>query len=281
MSLSATPQTQTADHVQTVNFTGSVTTYASPTSENWQIVDNNSGEVMASGTGSSFSFTPSEGPDSYTATLTVTDAFGLSGTGSVTISVVDNAPNVSLSASPQTQDADQAGAVSFTGSVSGSSNTYSETWQIVDNATGSVVDSGTGENFSFMPTQWTDSYTATMTATDEYGVSGSGSTTIVINDSPPVVNLIVSPPSQYADQAGTFTITASVTAYAPIMSESWQVVDNATGSVVASGTGSTFSFTPGEQPDSYTATMTATDITVCRAREARRLVWSTIRLAFR
>ena len=224
------------------------------------MVDNATGDVVASGWGSSFSFTPGEEPDSYTATMTATDEYGVSGTGSTIISVVDNPPSVSLSASPQTQNAGSVGTVYFSGSVSGSSNTYNESWQVVDNATGDVVASGTGESFSFTPGEDADSYTATMTATDEYNVSGTGSTTIVINDSAPGVSLSATPQTQNADQVGVVNFSASVTAYAPLSSESWQIVDNATGGVVAWGTGETFSFTPGQQPDSYTATFTATDV---------------------
>ena len=210
MSLSADRSSQTVGSVSTVNFTGSVTTNSNYTA-NWSVFDENSQQVVASGSGANFSFTPGQDPATYVATLTATDTYGMSNSVSTSISVSDTAPLVSLSADQPSQIAGLVGTVNFTGNVTASSG-YVANWTIVDLATNQLVSSGAGTSFSFTPGQNPDTYIATLTVTDAYGQTGSASTSVSVSEITPVVSLGVDQPSQTAGSVGNVNFTGNVTA---------------------------------------------------------------------
>ena len=190
-----------------MNFTGSVSA-DSGYDANWTIIDQATDQVVASGPGTSFGFTPGQNPDSYTATLTVTDVYGQTGSASTSISVADTAPIVSLSADQPSQTTGSVGTVNFTGSVSADSS-YTATWSVVDENSQQVVASGSGANFSFTPGQDPNSYVATLTAGDAYGLIGSASSTIVV--APPVgpgITAIGTNGATDGSTDGTITFTA-------------------------------------------------------------------------
>ena len=95
--------------------------------------------------------------------------------------------------------------------------------------------------------------------TDAYGQTGSASTTISVADAAPVVSLGADQPSQTVGSVGNVNFNGNVTSSLGY-DANWTIIDQATNQVVASGTGTTFGFTPGQNPDSYTATLTVTDI---------------------
>ena len=149
-------------------FAGSVSGGTAPYSYGWTFGD---------GSTSSGSPTPSHvyaNPGTYTATLTATDSVGAVGTSSVAVTVNDVAPTVTLTDPPGTVGC----AVSFSASatdispaVQAAGFTYS--WNFGDGST------GTGATTSHIYTS-AGTFTATVTAMDEYGKSGTASGTIVI-----------------------------------------------------------------------------------------------------
>ena len=82
-----------AGSVSAVSFSGEVTA-SSSYNASWQVVDQNTQQVVASGSGTDFNFTPSQNPDIYVATLTATDAQNETSSASVSIGVIDLAQRV-------------------------------------------------------------------------------------------------------------------------------------------------------------------------------------------
>src|SRR5439155_11141757 len=82
---------QTVNEGTAVNLAGTFTDPGSDTSTfNWHVVSSN-GQVVADGSGQSFSFTPND-DGTYTATFTVTDDDGGVGSSSVVVTVNNVAP---------------------------------------------------------------------------------------------------------------------------------------------------------------------------------------------
>ena len=154
----------------TATFAGAVSGGIAPYTYGWTFGD---------GGTSSGSVTPSHvyaNPGNYTATLTVTDALGDIGTSSVLVSVNDVPPTVSLTAPA----AGEAGySESFTASATDISPAdqafgFTYSWSFGDG--GTATGASPSHIFGAAGT-----YTVTVTATDEYGETGTASSTIVIS----------------------------------------------------------------------------------------------------
>ena len=148
---------------------------------------------------SSGSPTPSHvyaNPGTYTATLTAQDNFGDVGTSSVVVTVNDVAPSVTLTA-PTSGEAGvsesfSASATDISPADQAAGFTYS--WDFGDGGTAT----GASPSHTFAAA---GTYTVTVTATDEYGKSGSASETVAI----------VGPPSVTAGSAFSINAGASTT----------------------------------------------------------------------
>jgi parallel beta-helix repeat protein len=130
----------------------------------WSVVDEN-GQVVAGGSGETFSFVPAA-PGTYTATFTVTDDDGGSGSDQVVITVTDAAATATITGPSSGQ---QGEPVAFTGSSSDPGPaTYQ--WSVIRN--GQSVDltgySTTDATFEFVPTE-PGSYEVRLTVTTAGG----------------------------------------------------------------------------------------------------------------
>ncbi len=153
----------------TATFAGTVSGGTAPYSYGWTFGD---------GATSSGSPTPSHvyaNPGTYTATLTAQDNFGDVGTSSVLVTVNDVAPSVTLTA-PTSGEAGvsesfSASATDISPAVQAAGFTYS--WVFGDG--GTATGASPSHTFAVGGT-----YTVTVSATDEYGKTGTASGTIVI-----------------------------------------------------------------------------------------------------
>jgi PKD repeat protein len=244
----STPPTISAGSALTVNAGSSLTFSqatesggAAPLTYSWAFGD---------GTSASGSLHPSHtyaNPGSDTATVTVTDGNNVSSSSSVVVTVNDVAPTVSLSA-PTAADATKsvsfsATATSIIPSVQAAGFSYS--WNFGDGSLAVLGGASPSHTFASAGT-----YTVNVTATDEYGKTGSASGTITISTPP-----TISAGSALTVNAGsslTFSQATESGGAAPL-TYSWAFGDGTTAS------GSLHPSHTYANPGSDTATVTVTD----------------------
>jgi hypothetical protein len=141
----------------------------------WHVVADN-GQVIADGTGPNFSFVPND-DGTYTVTFTVTDNDGGVGTDTAVVTVKNVAPqNVTITGPT---GGVRGETLSYTGSFfdPGSADAHTQTWTVTSN--GSVVASGSGAGFSFVPTD-SGTYQVSFTVTDDDGGTTTTTTTVTV-----------------------------------------------------------------------------------------------------
>jgi PKD repeat protein len=204
--------------------------------------------TFGDGTTASGSLTPThvyQNPGSYTATLTATDGNNLSSTASAVVTVNDVAPTVSLSA-PSSADTAQAASFAATGtdiSPAVQAAGFSYSWNFGD---GTI---GTGASLSHTFAS-AGTYTVVVTATDEYGKTGTASSKITISV-PPTISA-GSPLVTNAGSSMAFSQATESAGAAPL-SYLWTFGD---------GTNQSGSLNPSHtyaNPGNYTATVKVTD----------------------
>jgi PKD repeat protein len=225
----------------------------------WTVTQN--GATVATGTGSSLAFTPSS-TGTYQVALTVTDtaADKVSASGSV---VVDLLPTVSL-----VDPAGQAGtAIGFTASAfnsnAGEAAGFTYSWNFGDGAT----DSGTSATDSHAYAA-AGTYTATVTATDSVGEQASASTTVTIAAAL-AATITGLPASGYSAVGTQVTLGSSVSGGVGGDSYAWTVTEG--GATVATGTGSSFAFTP-SGTGTYQVALNVTDAAADKASASGSMV---------
>ncbi|MDH5763131.1 MAG: PKD domain-containing protein, partial [Nitrospinota bacterium] len=199
------PLTVAFDASTSTDAENNITTYA------WEFGDG------ATGTGvtASHDYTT---PGTFTATLTVTDAGGLSSTATIAISVTNTAPTAAITVSAST------GVVPFKVFLNGETSTDAENnittynWDFGDGATG--VGQGILHEYASIGV-----FTVTLTVTDSGGLSSTATTTIeAVSNLPPTLQintpednsfLIQNRPEigfSYNDEKGVDTSSLNVTA---------------------------------------------------------------------
>lgn len=142
----------------------------------WHVEASN-GQVIADGTGASFSFTPNDN-GTYTVTFTVTDDDGGIGTDTAVITANNVAPqNVAISG-PAAGVRGQALAYSGSFTDPGTADTQTLAWTVTFG--GSVVASSSGASFSFVPTT-AGTYTVSLKVTDDDGGATTTATTVTVS----------------------------------------------------------------------------------------------------
>ncbi len=202
----------------------------------------------------------------YTVTLTVTSSNGDVATDTATITVNNLAPELT-GLSLDTASVDEGGSVTLTGSFTdaGVLDTHTVTIDWGDGTTSNAtVDQVTG-TFSATNTYLDDSPTGTasdltaigVTLSDNDGGDDAGSESVTVNNLAPVVGALTGPTlavrGQTLSYTGSFTDAGTLDTH----TEAWTVTD-ASNTVIATGTGSTFDYAP-DTLGSFTVTYTVTD----------------------
>jgi subtilisin family serine protease len=216
-------------------------------------VDASNGQVIADGTGTSFTFVPND-DGTYTVTFTVTDNDGGVGTDTAIVTVNNVAPqNVTITGPTS---GFEGSPLSFAGNFTdpGSADTHTLAWH-VDASNGQVIADGTGSNFSFVPND-DGTYTVTFTVTDDDGGVGTATTTVTVNNVAPQNVTITGPSAGVRGQVLAYTGSFFDPGSADTHTQTWTVTLN--GSVVASGSGASFSFVPTDS-GTYQVSFTVTD----------------------
>src|SRR5205823_162896 len=159
-----------------VNLAGTFTDPGADTwTYNWHVVASN-GQVIADGSGQNFTFTPNDN-STYARRFTVTDDDGGVGTSSVVVTVNNVAPTASAGAN---RTVNEGSAITLFGTFTdpGSADTWTFNWHVVS-SNGQVIADGSGQNFTFTPTD-NGIYMATFTVTDDDGGVGASSTLVAL-----------------------------------------------------------------------------------------------------
>lgn len=212
------------------------------TDYSWDFGDN------STGAGQTVSHTYSSS-GTFTATLTVTDAFGLSSQATTTLTVIEpnTAPLASFTAQPQTGEVPLTVLFDATGSTDAENNIANYDWDFGDGTT------GTGEIITH-PYSTAGTFTATLTVTDTDGLSDSVTTTITVTETntAPVASFTSTPTGGEPPLSVSFDASGSTDSENNIVSYSWNFGDGTTATgVTASHTYTTLG--------TFTVTLTVTD----------------------
>jgi PKD repeat protein len=145
-------------------------------------------------------------PGSYTLTVSATDRYGLTGSASKVVTVINPVPSVQISAANSVPI-----QAAFQPSVT-ANNGYATTFTFVFNwGDGQMASTQTGSSpQAFMHTYSVPgSYTVQATATDTTGATNSATQTIAVTDVGPTVVIAAPSPSPVASMSSTFLASAS------------------------------------------------------------------------
>ena len=202
----------------------------------------------------------------YTVTLTVTSSNGDIATDTATITVNNLAPELT-GLSLDSASVDEGGSVTLSGSFSdaGVLDTHTVTIDWGDGTTSNATVDQVAGTFSATNTYLDDAPTGTasdlasigVTLADNDGGGDLGNESVTVNNLAPVVGALTGPTQAVRGQtlsyAGSFTDAGTLDTH----TESWTVTD-ASNTVIATGTGSTFDYAP-DTLGSFTVTYTVTD----------------------
>jgi PKD repeat protein len=224
----------------------------------WAVFKNGSATAFATGTGAGWSFTPDD-DGSYRIALTVTDNGGLTASAEQTIAVSNVAPAPSIVSIGAVRVEGTSIAVSGSATdAAGANDTLSYSWAVYQNGGVTPFATGTGTSYSFTPGD-DGSYRIVLTVSDEDGGSASAEQTISVSNVAPTPSIV----SVGAVRVEGTSIAVSGTATDPAgandtLSYAWQVFKDGAVTPFATGTGSGFSFTPGDD-GSYRIVLTVSD----------------------
>lgn len=185
-------------------------------------------------TGATFTATLPDG--TYTATASATDRGGLTGSASVTFTVANTAPVVTITAPTNGATFATGASVTFTGSATDREDgtlTAGLVWTM-----GTTI-IGRGGSFS-TTTLPAGTYSVTATATDSKGRAGSASVTVTVGSKPLTVTVVSDKLSYVTKNTATFTTTVKSNGVAVASASVQLLLTTANGKkYTASGTTST------------------------------------------
>lgn len=257
---------QNIDELSSLSFIATATDADTPTQN---LTFSLSGEPAGASitAGGSFSFTPTEtqGPNSYTFDVVVTDdgTGNLSDSETITVTVNESNQNPVLNAIGN-QSVDELSTLSFTATATDADlPTQNLTFSLSGEPAGASITSG--GVFSFTPTaaQGPNSYTFDVIVTDDGPGNLSSSETITVEVNDPNSNqspVLLAIGNQIIDELNTLSFTAMATdADTPAQNLTFSLSGQPTGATIT--TDGIFSFTPTEAqgPDNYTFDVIVTD----------------------
>jgi uncharacterized delta-60 repeat protein len=157
---------QTVNEGEVVSLSG---TFSDPGTDTWTFswqVESNNGQVVLSGSGSSFSFTPDDN-GTYRATFIVTDDDGGVGQATVVVTVNNVAPTAGVTG-PSAGVPGQALTFTLAGDDAGSADVAAGFTYSIDWGDGSPLETANGSNVSHAFSR-SGAYTIRVTATDKDG----------------------------------------------------------------------------------------------------------------
>ena len=226
----------------------------------WSVYQDGGTTAFASGTGASWSFTPTDN-GSYEIRLTASDEDGGSSTVSQTIGVANVAPSPSIVSIGTPREEGTAIAVTGTATdPAGANDTLNYAWSVYQDGGTTAFASGTGASWSFTPTD-NGSYEIRLTASDEDGGSSTVSQTIGVANVAPQNVVIVAPASGVEGMPITVTGSATDPGVNDTLTYSWVVFKGPETTAFAAASGvdvTTFIFTPNDNSD-YRVQLTVSD----------------------
>ena len=188
------------------------------------------GQSIADGTQRQFHFVPTD-QGLYTVTLQVTDNQGDIDTDTVLVRVENAAPQVSAGVD-QTVAEGQVVTLAGLATDAGRLDALGLKWNVASD-NGQVIAAGSGQTFSFVPTD-EGTYTVTLAATDDDAAVGRDTVVITVTGTAPIAN---AGPDQIVNEGDQVTADGSLTdaGAADTHTFDWQVTD-AGGQLVAEGT---------------------------------------------
>lgn len=228
----------------------------------WSVARN--GLAYGAAAGANLTLTPNDS-GTFVVTLSATDKDGGVGTTSRTINVTNIAPTAIISGAPGSGK--EGTAISLTGSATdpGSANTFTYAWSVTRN--GSAFAAGGSANFAFTPAR-SGTYAATLTVTDDGGAVGTATASISVTNVAPTVAI------DLLSQSSTVSFSSTVSDPGPgdAFTYAWYVTKN--GTAFASGSGSTFSFTP-DAAGTYQTSLAVTDLDGATTTASRTITVAT------
>ena len=220
----------------TVNLTATPTGGKAPYTYSWDFGD---GSALSTSQNPAHVYASA---GTFTAKVTVTDAFGSKVTASAPAVTVTIAPLV-VSAAGQPTSGDAPVAVTFSTSATGGTAPLTFTWTFGDGTTGT----GTGPRHTYGAA---GTYVATLTVTDATAQSRTAQVTVVVS---PALSVGVSASPLVVDQGGSISFTATPSGGLAPYGYSWNFGD---GSAASTSQNPSHAYTSASQ---FTAVLTLTD----------------------
>jgi hypothetical protein len=220
----------------------------------WQATDHTTGKVVASGTGTSLTFTPAQ-PEILNVSLTVTNAFKESVVKTTTLTVNDVAPTVNLGGTAVTLtglDLSQSGSFTDPGI-----NTWTATVDYGDGSGSQTLTLNADKTFS-LSHHYTKGGTFTVSVKVDDGFK-PGSASLAVTVPAPLQGVpLTGAPSASSPEGTALTLGSTVSDLDPgaRLTYQWQVTQG--GTSVASGSSSSLQFTP-PVAGAYAVKLTVTD----------------------
>jgi Ca2+-binding RTX toxin-like protein len=214
-----------------------------PTSYDWTVTG---GGTSVSGNAANFSFTPTA-PGLYTITLTANFGPGVSNTTTAYYIVTGGVPTTSIVGAPTT--ALEGTPITLAATADPSlAGTLTYAWTVTRNGALFATQTSTqGDTFTFTSAT-AGNYQASLTISNSAGASSHAQpVTIQVTAIPPAVS--IAPPKSFTSGNVGTPITLTGSASTPgtndaITSLQWSVYSSGIGKVIATGSGSSFTYTP-------------------------------------
>lgn len=189
VSINGLPGGNTGPEGTAINVSANITGPGSggPYTYAWTVTKQGSGTPYATGTNSSFSFTPNDN-GTYNLSLTVTDSTTQTGTAQQAITITNAVPTATIAGSPGF--ATVGTPVSLTSSVTDPGAldaTFTYSWTVMNGST--QVASGNSSAFNFTPTQ-AGTYDVTLSVTDDDSGNDTDIKSIVVVQQLPTARLV-------------------------------------------------------------------------------------------
>ena len=228
----------------------------------WSVTKNGNA-YGASGTNSTYAFTPDDN-GTFVVTLTTTDDDGEDGTTTASITI-DNVASVVTVGGEPVGNINEGDAVNLTTNVTdvGTADTHTYSWTVTRDGQAYVPGvTTTNSTLSFTPTD-NGTYVATVVVTDDDGAATSEDSLSIVVDNVDPVGAITGMPVGNIDEGDTVALGSTVTdaGTADTFSYAWSVTKDGNPFVLPGGldtTSSTFSFVPTDN-GAYVITLVVTD----------------------